>query len=182
MTKYKDAIHLTPVGLTKSTTLHHAFLLILREKDGERLLPVILNADEYRRLEAALSKDDTSETYLARRFNKQYGITVEAVILTRGTHDQFRALCISTQNEERKILELDTATGIITAIGLKAPLMIVTKTFNELYDKQPEEGRVAIPVTAMTDDLLTEALELAVAEENYELASKLRDELRNREA
>ncbi len=182
MTQHKDSIQLVPAGLTKSTTLNHAFMLILREKDGERLLPVLLNSSEYRRLEAVISKNDTSETYLARRFNTQYNITLEAIVLTPGTHEQFRALCLSSLNGERKILELDTATGIITAIGLKAPLMIARRTFNELYDKQPEEGRVAIPVTAMPGDLLKEALELAVAEENYELASRLRDELRNREA
>ncbi len=181
MTDKIETTRLVPLGLTRSTTLRHAFLLLLRELNGTRLLPIVLDEGEYNRLEAAISKNDTSETYLARRFCTNFNIKLDAVMLTRTKDNGYRAFCIARQDDGRtKFFELDAVTGIIAATGLKAPLQIATQTFEAMYDKKGEEGLVAIPVTAMNDALLAEALEMAVAEENYELASQLNEELRKR--
>ena len=39
---------------------------------------------------------------------------------------------------------------------------------------------MALPVNTITDDMLKSALEKAIQEENYELASHLRDEMKRR--
>lgn len=45
----------------------------------------------------------------------------------------------------------------------------------------PNSGGMSIPVNAISDEMLRQALDNAVKEENYELASHLRDELNRRE-
>lgn len=58
---------------------------------------------------------------------------------------------------------------------------MLRQEFDLLYSRQNGEGQVAVPITAMSGDLLKEALRQAVESENFELASQLRDELKSRE-
>ena len=58
---------------------------------------------------------------------------------------------------------------------------MLRETFNSQMLRQQGEGQVSMPITAMNQRLLQEALNAAVAEENFELASVLRDEIRQRE-
>ena len=46
--------------------------------------------------------------------------------------------------------------------------------------RQKGEGQVSMPITAMSDQLLTEALQAAASEDKFELAAILRDELKRR--
>ena len=43
-----------------------------------------------------------------------------------------------------------------------------------------EASGVSIPVNTISDDMLQKALDKAIADENYELASHLRDEMKRR--
>ena len=54
--------------------------------------------------------------------------------------------------------------------------------FEEQINRQKGEGQVSMPITAMNKKLLEEAMHAAVEEENFELASVLRDEIKMREA
>ena len=93
---------------------------------------------------------------------------------------------ISTQSELRfEIIINDLIDGQYRAVLLsyigKIPLYIE----EGLMDKQSvkyvrEASGVSIPVNTISDDMLQKALDKAIADENYELASHLRDEMKRR--
>ena len=45
----------------------------------------------------------------------------------------------------------------------------------------PSKNRLAVPINTLTLEMLKKALDKAIEEENYELASMLRDELNQRD-
>lgn len=62
----------------------------------------------------------------------------------------------------------------------KVPLLISQALLEQLQQRQKGEGQVSMPITAMSDQLLTEALQAAASEDKFELAAILRDELKRR--
>ena len=58
---------------------------------------------------------------------------------------------------------------------------MLRKVFETQLGRQRGDGMVALPISAMSRELLDEALKSAVAEENFELASLIRDEIKSRE-
>ncbi len=180
-------VKLVPEMLTRSTTLKHACLLVMCEKDGTRHLPFVINENDFNRLQRAFANDDTHQVDIAAKLADAFNITLSNVSIVYDEQGKPKTVCHFVHDDpcligapRNRSVEMGIADGIITAMGMKADILMSATLFNSLYERNPQEGRVAIPMHAMTDELLEEALQQAVKEENYELASKLRDELQNR--
>ena len=71
--------------------------------------------------------------------------------------------------------------AVLLAVVAHIPILIEEKLLNSQGVPYVAGGNgVAIPVNVLSNDMLQKALDRAVAEENYEQASNLRDELRRR--
>ena len=101
------------------------------------------------------------------------------VLITDIIEGQYRALLVNTDTQEPVAIRMSDA--VLLAYIAHLPIFIDA----ELMAKQsvPYDGSargVAIPVNTISTEMLKEALERAIEEEKYELASHLRDELRRR--
>lgn len=186
MTDSAPIIRLVPEGLTQGVTLPDAFLLIMREEDGNRHLPLLIDREGHELLRRAVTENDFPETRLMGKLGKMFDICLlGATIRYARTGKFFVSLHFRQSYEEEepadRILNLDVARGIAAALENKAPILMLQQEFEMLYNQQNGEGQVAVPITAMSGDLLKEALRQAVENENFELASQLRDELKSRE-
>ena len=73
------------------------------------------------------------------------------------------------------------AEAIVTAIETNSALWVQRQAFErQAKINSSGEQNMALPITAMNDKLLDEALKAAVADENFELASVLHKELSKR--
>ncbi len=188
MTDSASIIRLVPEGLTQGVALPDAFLLIMREEEGFRHLPLLVERAGYELLRRAVTKNEFPETRLMGKLAKMYDITLESATIRYARTGKFFVSLLFRQPKDEetdasndRILNLEVAQGIAAAIEAHAPILMLRQEFDLLYSRQNGEGQVAVPITAMSGDLLKEALRQAVESENFELASQLRDELKSRE-
>ena len=101
------------------------------------------------------------------------------IVISDLIEGQYRAMLVNVETQEAISMRASDAI-LLSYIG-KLPLYIEEGLMlkQSMAYRKGEKG-VAIPVNTISDDMLRSALEKAVADENYELASHLRDELRKR--
>ena len=66
------------------------------------------------------------------------------------------------------------------ALQVGVPFYVTIGDALQFVAGESSDGRVAVPIRNMPEELLQEAIGQAVAGDNFELASALRDELRRR--
>lgn len=187
MTDTTDLIRLFPEGLTQGVALPDAFLLLMREEQGRRHLPLLIDRDGYELLRKAVTRRLFPETRLMGKLAKLFDISLQSATIHYAPTGKFLVALLFRQNDNdapdeprHRLLNLDIAQGIAAALEHNVPIFIHRAEFDRLYSRQNSDGQVAVPITTMSADLLKEALRQAVESENFELASQLRDELRSR--
>ena len=180
----ENFIELMPEALTKGVSLPGAYLLIMREKEGKRHLPLLLDTKEYEIMRQAIVEKEFTTTRLMTKLAMTFDISLQHVMIRYARTGKFFASLFLIQEEggiREKILNVDIASGLAAAIEVGCPIYIYIEEFESLYSRQDGEGKVAIPLSSMGKDLLAEALKQAVEAENFELASQLRDEMKKRD-
>lgn len=177
-----EYVELIPEGLTRGVSLQEAYFLMLREKDGKRFLPSLLGRDEYEQILLAMQSRQYPRTRLMGRLAHRFGIRMESVHIFYPPKGGLSATMVFCNGETTEKMACNIAEGIVAALEQQRPILMKRTVFEEQMSRQKGEGQVSLPITAMNDRLLGEALKAAVAEENFELASLLRDELRRRES
>ena len=177
----EEYVELVPEGLTRGVTLQEAYFLMLREKEGNRFLPSLLEKEEYERLLLALHHKQYQATRLMSRLAHRFGIVLEAVHVFYPPHGNLNATLVFNNLMTTEKMACNVADGITAALENRCPILMKRSMFEEQINRQKGEGQVSMPITAMNKKLLEEALRAAVEEENFELASVLRDEIKLRE-
>ena len=181
----KDYVWLEPEGLTQGVSLPDAYLLILREKEEGLHLPLLLGREGFDLLVRATKRHEFPATHLMGELARTFGIRLSHVLIRRaGSGRFFTTLCLEQEADgitTMRRLDMELAAGIAAALEAKRPIGIDSQDFMRLYTRRHAAGQVAVPIASMGDDLLREALKQAVENDNFELASQLRDELRSRD-
>lgn len=173
-------IELIPDGLTRGAPLREAYFLMLCEKGTKKYLPVLLDEEEYVLLLENLQGKTSFSTHLMCRVTRQFGICIENVRLYYTAHGRARCDVLLDDGTQQKRLACNVAEGVAIALECKVPLLISQALLEQLQQRQKGEGQVSMSITAMSDQLLTEALQAAASEDKFELAAILRDELKRR--
>lgn len=177
----EEYIELIPEGLTRGVSLQEAYFLMLREKGGKHFLPSLLSKEEYELVLLALNKKQFPQTRLMSRLARRFSIRLESVHIFYPPHGNLSGTLIFNDDNKIEKIPCNIAEGITSALENQCPILMNKEMFEEQILRQKGEGQVSMPITAMNDKLLQEALKAAVKEENFELASVLRDEIRSRE-
>lgn len=83
--------------------------------------------------------------------------------------------------EVERTYEVNPAYGVTLCLLARCPIRMPRETCTLLVEKQSaRSGQMSVPIVAMSAQLLRQAITNAVREDNFELASALRDELRRR--
>lgn len=167
-------------GLTRGRELNDALILVLSAKGRSQLVPVLLDAADYDKVLGALKNKDYSSTRLMNRLATRVGLIPIGVRLMPPRSGKMRALIDFALINDMVSLSASAADGVVAAAEAHVSLYMP----NELIEQQkqmPSNGaQMALPITAMNNSLLEEAMHSAVQEDNFELARVLRDELSNR--
>ncbi len=195
-----EKIKLEIVGLSYSQTQSGAYALVLSEVEGNRRLPIIIGGFEAQAIAIELEKMVPTRPLthdLFKNFATSFDINVKEVIIYNLVEGIFYSKLICEQNGQ--ILEIDARTSDAIAIGVrfKCPvytfesilssagiLLDDTQTNEDLIgesieEEEPEAGSNTLE--SLSIDELNEQMNAAVDNEDYELASKIRDELNRRE-
>lgn len=193
-----EKIKLEIVGLSYSQTQSGAYALVLSEAEGKRRLPIIIGGFEAQAIAIELEKMVPTRPLthdLLKNFAQAFEIKVVEVIIYNLVEGIFYSKLICEQNGQT--VEVDARTSDAIAIGVRfnCPVFtyetILSSAGILLDENEPDEDfmtdrveeepkKAGNTLESLTDEELNLQMEEAVANEDYELASKIRDELNKR--
>lgn len=198
-----EKIPLEIVGLSYSQTQTGAYALVLAEKNGQRKLPVIIGGFEAQAIAVEIENMTPTRPLthdLFKRLAEVFDIDVKEVIIYNLVEGIFFAKLICSVQGEDDLREIDARTSDAVAIAVRFKAPIYTYEFildsAGIAPEQLEEGgavsddeelkmeEVDRDVDIKSDELsigeLEEQLTAAIEREDYEAASRLRDEISRR--
>lgn len=191
-----DKIKLDIAGLSYSQTQSGAYALVLNESGGRRQLPIIIGGFEAQAIAIELEKMTPTRPLthdLFKSFAISFGIQVNEVVIYKLVEGIFYSKLIC--EKDGFVTEIDARTSDAIAIGVRFNCPIYT--FEEilsgagtLLSEQEDADDDELGDDEHTDlgkamhqqsneDLETQ-LQEALENEDYELASRIRDEINKR--
>lgn len=190
-------------GISYSQTQNGAYALILSEIDGERKLPIVIGTNEAQSIAIAIEKEIKPPRPLThdlfKNFCVRFDIKIKQVIIHKLVDGVFYSSVICERDGIEEIIDSRSSDAIALAIRFEAPIYtyenilekagVVLKIEKEIDEKSllKELFSDEKAETTTIDDLkekskkeLEELLKIAVQNENYESAAKIRDEISNR--
>lgn len=159
-------------------------LLVLTDKQSERQVAIPCDADT---LAAFSMRMDAGDDYsrslpdvLVDILSWQTNLNLEIVF--DGVRDGAYHAVVSNRDTLDQMPIRDSEAVLLNFISKdKIPLYMDEALFVRQSTRFDATARgVAMPINSITDAMLEEALKKAVADENYELASQLNDEMKRR--
>ncbi len=193
-----DKIALDIVGLSYSQTQSGAYALVLGEQDGNRRLPIIIGGFEAQAIAIELEDMTPSRPLthdLFKSFADSFKINIEEVLIYNLMEGIFHAKLICRQGDS--LVEIDTRTSDAVALAVRFKCPIFTHEFilkeagiileegvdstSKTAAKMPKPNESEKKgITSLSRSDLNSKLDIALATENYEEASRLRDEINKR--
>ncbi len=195
-------VRLEIVGLSYSQTQSGAYALVLGESAGTRRLPIIIGGFEAQAIAIELEKMTPSRPLthdLFKTFCETFDINVNEVLIYNLVEGIFYAKLIC--NDGTKDVEIDARTSDAIALAVRFNCPIFTYEFilksagivlddetagitssveAETEVKEGEEVVKEGSLQSKSTEELKNLLQTALDEEQYETASRIRDELNNR--
>ena len=198
-----ELIRLLINGISYSQTQNGAYALNLSELDGERKLPIVIGTYEAQSIAIAIEKDIKPPRPLThdlfKNFCEWFDITIKQVIIHKLVDGVFYSSIICERDGIEEIIDSRTSDAIALATRFDAPIFTYENILEkagiiieiEEYDEEDkilfkelfsEETTLANSedFKDKTIDELQKLLKIAVQNENYETAAKIRDEISNR--
>lgn len=179
---YDNYIELKVEGLTRGRELKDAYILILREREGERIFPVLIDEEGFNMIMQAMRNKDYTCSHLMVKLVSRVGMTPIGIRLMQPANGKTQALIDFELVNEIVSITTPIAEAVVTALETRSSLWVQRTTFERQtrMNKNGGSQNMALPITAMSDKLISDALQAAVKEDNFELATILRDELNKR--
>jgi len=200
-----DKIKLKIIGLSYRQTQSGAYALILGEEKGKRRLPIIIGNFEAQAIAIELENMKSSRPLthdVFKTFAKSFKIKVAEVIIYNLVEGIFYAKLICQQEGSEDLVEIDarTSDSIALAVRFKCPVFtyeFILSNAGIVLGDEPNLGiddNIDIPDTDLEIDEITEydefsmmneedlnnRLNEAIENEDYEKATRIRDELNQR--
>jgi bifunctional DNase/RNase len=191
-------VRLEIVGMSYSQSQSGAYALILGVTGEKRRLPIIIGGFEAQAIAIELEKMKPTRPLthdLFKNFATHFNVTIKEVVINKFEEGIFYSKLLCEQ--EGKITEIDSRTSdaVALAIRFSCPIFAMEDIINEagiVMEDEPKEGDGIAEKPAAENEIikghyedylkeeLEEMLKKAVNDEDYEEASKLRDEINRR--
>ena len=190
-------------GISYSQTQNGAYALILSEIEGERKLPIVIGTNEAQSIAIAIEKEIKPPRPLThdlfKNFCMRFDIKIKQVIIHKLVDGVFYSSVICERDGIEEIIDSRSSDAIALAIRFEAPIYtyenilekagVVLKIekeidekslLKELFSNEKAEKTIIDDLKEKSKNELEELLKIAVQNENYESAAKIRDEISNR--
>lgn len=190
-------IRLEIIGMSYSQSQSGAYALILGEHKRIRRLPIIIGGFEAQAIAVELEKMKPTRPLthdLFKNFAEHYNIFIKEVIIDKFMEGVFFAKLICMQGDEENEIDARTSDAVALAIRFRCPIytyenimseagIVMEEKAEELMDEEEEQHTGepdADEYGSNTMDDLNEKLKHAIDNEEYEKASRIRDEINKR--
>ena len=186
-----EKVKLEIVGLSYSQTQSGAYALVLAEVGGKRRLPIIIGGFEAQAIAIELEKMTPTRPLthdLFKSFSTSFSIEVKEILIYNLLEGIFYAKIICEKDGVTTEIDARTSDAIAIAVRFNAPVYTFENILSsagilldgealekemEMMDEEEEVSEIK-PEEASVEELENQ-LAIAIEEEDYELASKLRD-------
>jgi bifunctional DNase/RNase len=196
-------IKLDIVGLSYSQTQSGAYALVLGEVSGRRRLPIIIGSFEAQAIAIEIEKMTPSRPLthdLFKSFAQAYQIEVQEIIIYNLVDGIFYSKLICSDGKKTVEIDARTSDAIAVAVRFECPIFtyefilstagiviegndfVYLENINETQEEKSVGSAVGGGFASLSVDELKTKLQEALAEESYEKAAKIRDELNKRKA
>lgn len=192
----ENKIQLQIVGLSYSQTQTGAYALVLGEQHGKRRLPIIIGNFEAQAIAIELEQMKPSRPLthdVFKSFSETFDITIKEVVIYNLVEGIFFAKLICDNGIKEEEIDARSSDAIALAVRFNCPIytyeFILSQAGLVMENEEEEEANPVVEskITAQSEGLrgltmeeLNQKLDDAINDENYELASKIRDEINKR--
>lgn len=184
------------IGITYNQVESGVYAIILQEKDGTRRIPIIVGSAEAQSIECKLQEIITPRPLTHDLFvnvMRAFGLGLREVLIRRLPSGVFAADLVLTDGSRELRIDSRSSDAIALAVRTGSPIYTTLEVLEEagfdqsvtvapIADAEPdaEGAKNASRLSKMSDAELSDALDNAVASENYEGAKAIKDELDRR--
>ncbi|WP_321332782.1 bifunctional nuclease domain-containing protein [uncultured Bacteroides sp.] len=176
----KKKVELKVLNVSNSQAQACAYAMILGEVNGKRQLPIIIGSTEAQaivlKLKGIESPRPLSHDFIETCLN-EFSINVSEVLIYKAQEGIFYSYVYL--KKEDKTIEIDSRTSdaVALAIRFKCPIYIYESILEKEAMAVDEESKEEEDMEEENLQSLKESLAKAIKEENYELASIIRDKI-----
>lgn len=184
-----NKIVLEVIGLTHSLSLNEAFALVLADKNSNLKLPIIIGSVEAQSIALALEKYESRRPLthdLFKNFADNYSINIKEVVINRFKEGVFFSQLVCEKDGETSVFDARTSDSVALALRFGCPIYTNQQVLDEAgvmidEDENNDDNYQKDDFKERSIEELKDMMEKAVEEEDYELASILRDEIKLKE-
>ncbi len=196
-------VRLEIVGLSYSQTQSGAYALVLGESTGSRRLPIIIGGFEAQAIAIELEKMTPTRPLthdLFKAFSETFSIEVTEILIYNLVEGIFYAKLVCTDGTREVEIDARTSDAIALAVRFNCPIFtyeFILKSAGIVLDDETLPSNESTMSSAPVEEIssssnpegeyqsksteeLKNLLQTALDDEQYELASKIRDEINNR--
>ena len=188
-------VKLSILGISYSQVQAGAYALIFTEESGARRLPIIVGSPEAQSIAIVMEGIEPPRPLshdLMRAILRELDIELLEVLIYKYEEGAFFSELVLQQNGKKVHIDARTSDAVALAMRTKSPIYTTEEIMRNMavvFQEQPDSDETSQKEVENDDetlaslrvDALKQRLEEALAEENYELASRLRDEINQRE-
>jgi bifunctional DNase/RNase len=189
-------IELEIVALSHSMTQSHNYAVVLGERRGKRRLPIVIGSFEAQAIAVALERMLPNRPLTHDLFKNAFDtfeIQLKEVIISNLLDGIFYARLVCMKNGELFEIDSRTSDAIAMAVRFECPIFtydFILEAAGVILEDQEGGGFSTVPANPNLDenaievwpmDALRGRLQDALDNEEYEMAAKIRDEMKRRE-
>ncbi len=189
-----NKIKLEIVGLSYSQTQSGAYALILTEVGGKRKMPIIIGGFEAQAIAIEIEKMPPPRPLthdLFKSFAQSFNVKIVEVIIYNLSEGIFYAKMVCESNGKTVDIDARTSDAIAIAVRFNCPIytfdnilsqagIFSEETGDDDFEEKEEEITIGSQYDAMDKEEIQTLLAEAIANEDYELAQLLSDELKKK--
>tara|TARA_B100000530_G_scaffold158206_1_gene99481 strand:+ start:471 stop:1055 length:585 start_codon:yes stop_codon:yes gene_type:complete len=191
-----ELIQLNISAIRQSDAQNNAYVMLLNETVGKRQLPVVIGWCEARAIAVALDSKEKTERPLThdlfKTFGDKFNISVSKMVIHKLIEGVFHSTlyCKNLINGEEIEIDSRTSDAIAIAIRFSCPIFTYEDILSRAsilsvssFDKENIKSTIdhkEKKINKYSLKELQESLKQAIKVENYEKASKIRDEIKRR--
>lgn len=171
------------MGVSEAKPNSEIFLLMLDEVEGRRKLPIIIGSFEAKSILVALQKMELKRPIvydLMLDMMNQCNIDFVRVDIVRKSGEAYFSKLVIMNGDEELQLDCRTSDSVALAIRYNAPIYVEEEILEEVKDRVQIRHTDDAPVHMLFEEELEEALQRAIASENYERAQEIKNRIESR--
>jgi len=190
-----DKIRLNIVALSHSVTQSHNYAVVLGEEEGNRRLPIVIGGFEAQAIAVAMENMSPNRPLTHDLFMnslQSFDIRLKEIVINNLLDGIFYAQLVCERQGEIINIDSRTSDAIAMAVRFECPIYtheFIMETAGVVLDDvgetaspetQPKKSSRPKTLDEYSIQALEQMLEDVLAEEDYEKAAKIRDEINKR--